>query len=72
MDDEWTYSEPNINEMVTIIKFDDGNESYKYYTNRWYIVGKWRGKIAIVNVTNNTMKIHSISAWKTIALDPLH
>lgn len=72
MNDEWIYFKPNVNEMVTIIKFDDGNENYKYYTNKWYIVGEWRGKIALVNVQDLNMKIDSISKWKTIALEPIH
>ena len=71
MNDEWIYFKPNVNEMVTIIKFDDGNENYKYYTNKWCIVGEWRGKIALVNAHDRNMKINSISKWKTIALEPI-
>jgi hypothetical protein len=68
MNDTWTYFEPDTNEIVTIVTFDDGNEDYKYYTNKWYIFGKWRGKVALVNAENQTIKINSISEWKTTAL----
>lgn len=66
--DEWTYFTPNIKEIVSINTFDDGNEKYKYYTNQWYIFGKWRDKVALVNAENQTIKISSISEWKTIAV----
>ena len=66
--DEWTYFTPNTNEVVSINTFDDGNDEYKYYTNRWHIFGKWRGKVALVNTENLTVKIQSISEWKTIAI----
>ena len=68
MQDDWMYFEPNVSNTVEIIVFDDGNEKYTYYTNKWHIFGKWRGKIALVNADNNTIKINSISEWKTIAL----
>jgi len=66
--DEWIYYEPDTKEIVSINTFDDGNEKYKYYTNRWHVFGKWRGKVALVNAENQTIKIHSISDWKTIAI----
>jgi hypothetical protein len=68
MADDWTYFAPDLSNTVEIIVFDDGNEKYTYYTNKWHIFGKWRGKIALVNADNNTIKINSISEWKTIAL----
>ena len=68
MTDEWTYFAPDLSNTVEIIVFDDGNEKYTYYTNKWHIFGKWRGKIALVNVQDLNMKIDSISKWKTIAL----
>jgi hypothetical protein len=66
--DDWIYFTPNKNHVVSINTFDDGNDQYAYYSNRWYVVGKWRGKIALANAENQTIKIHSISEWKTIAL----
>jgi len=66
--DEWIYYEPDTKEIVSINTFDDGNDEYNYYTNRWYIFGKWRGKVALVNAENKTIKINSISEWKTIAI----
>ena len=66
--DEWVYFKPNPQEIYTINTFDDGNEKYNYYTNHWYIFGKWRGKVALVNTENQTIKISSISEWKTIAI----
>jgi hypothetical protein len=68
MTDEWTYFAPDLSNTVEIIVFDVGNEKYTYYTNKWHIFGKWRGKIALINADNNTIKINSISEWKTIAL----
>jgi hypothetical protein len=66
--DDWTYFTPNTKKVVSITTFDDGNEEYKYFINRWYIFGKWRGKIALTNVENMNIKIKSISEWKTIAI----
>ena len=66
--DEWIYFEPDTKEIVSINTFDDGNEKDNYYTNRWHIFGKWRGKIALVNAENQTIKIQSISQWKTIVI----
>ena len=68
MTDEWTYFAPNVSNTVEIIVFDDGNEKYKYYTNRWHVFGRWRGKVALINAENQTIKIHSISEWKAIAI----
>jgi hypothetical protein len=66
--DDWIYYEPDTSKIYTIGTFDDGNEKYKYYTNRWHVFGKWRGKVALVNAENQTIKISSISDWKTIAI----
>jgi hypothetical protein len=68
--DDWTHFTPNVNNIVSVITFDDGNDLYAYYTNRWFVVGKWRGKIALINAENQTVKINSISEWKTIAIAP--
>ena len=66
--DEWIYFEPDTKEIVSINTFDDGNEKYKYYTHRWHVFGKWRGKVALVNAENQTIKIQSISQCKTIVI----
>lgn len=68
--DDWTHFTPNANNIVSVITFDDGNDLYAYYTNRWFVVGKWRGKTSLINMENQTIKIHSISEWKTIAIAP--
>ena len=68
MTDEWSYFAHDLSNTVEIIVFDDGNEKYTYYTNKWHIFGRWRGKIALVNANNNNIKINSISEWKTISL----
>ena len=68
MDDDWIFF-TNPNKIVSINTFDDGNEKYQYYTNSWYVVGLWRGKIALRNTINPSILISSISEWKTIQLD---
>lgn len=70
--DEWTYFAHNVSNTVEIIVFDDGNEDYKYYTNKWHLFGKWRGKVALINADNHTIKINSISEWKTILCECVH
>ena len=72
MQDEWTYFEPTKKELYEISVFDDGNENYKYYTNKWYMFGKWLGKVALVNAENHTIKIYSISRWKINVVVQLH
>jgi len=41
--------QPNINKEYKILVFDDGNEKYIDYNNKWYIYGDWKGKVALVN-----------------------
>ena len=55
--------------MYKINVFDDGNEEYKPYTNKWIIFGRWKGKVALVNYYILDVIIKSISDWK---LDKLH
>jgi hypothetical protein len=62
--DVWEYFQPNPEEMYTINIFDDGNNQYEVYENKWLLFGKWRGKYALVNIANPNIKIHSISQWK--------
>ncbi len=68
MSADWIYFTPDVSNTVEITVFDDGNEKYNYYINKWYIFGKWRGKVALINAVNQTIKIPSISVWKTIAI----
>jgi hypothetical protein len=39
-------------------------KKYEIYENKWLVFGTWRGKYAIVNKTNQCIKIESISQWK--------
>ena len=67
MNDEWIFfTEPKT--IVSIDTFDDGNEIYQYYTNSWFVIGEWRGKVALRNIANPTIEISSISEWKTIRM----
>ncbi len=52
--------------QVKITVFDDGNDVYKQYENRWYITGsKFHGsKVELTNTVEKDIKIKSISAWK--------
>ena len=43
--------------------FDDGNEGYAAYENRWRIVARWRGKVSLRNASVGAV-IGSISEWK--------
>jgi hypothetical protein len=62
--DDWIYFTPNTEDVYTIFVYDDGNQTYEEYTNEWLINGKWRGKCALINVKDPSVKIHSISKWK--------
>jgi len=68
MADDWCYFIPKTNITYTINVFDDANERYELYTNEWFLFGRWRGKCALVNKVNPTVKINSISEWK---IDPI-
>ncbi len=69
VDDDWIFfTDPKT--IVSIHQFDDGNERYQYYTNSWFVIGQWRGKVKLRNVSNPTIEISSISEWKTIGLSP--
>lgn len=61
---DWTLFYPNYNKPVKINIFDDGNNEYKNYINKWFVCGQWRGKLKLINVDNITI-INSISEWKT-------
>jgi hypothetical protein len=65
-DDWFFFTDPKT--IVAIHQFDDGNEQYQYYTNSWFVIGTWRGKVKLRNTVNSTIEIPSISEWKTIVL----
>ena len=48
-----------------IIVFDDGNNRYQKYENKWFIISKWIGKVHLINIDKQT-EIRSISRWKLI------
>jgi hypothetical protein len=68
MADEWTFYEPKTECMIHM--FDDGNEKYSLFPNRWRQYGDWRGKVALVNAHDATVRITSISAWKICNIEP--
>jgi len=50
-----------------IIVFDDGNQEYENYENKWKLVENLLcGKVTLQNVTDDTIYIKSISWWKVI------
>lgn len=61
---DWIYYEPRSSEEYSIRVFDDGNERYAGYANVWQKYGEWRGKVALVNKVDRSIKIESISEWK--------
>ena len=64
--DEWTYFKPDESLIYTINTFDDGNQRFQQHPNSWFKYGEWRGKIALVNKSNTSVRIESISEWKTM------
>ena len=58
---------------MTIVYFinvyDDGNERYNMYHNRWVILDSWKGKVSIMNKINQCIKIKSISYWKLTQIE---
>jgi hypothetical protein len=61
---DWFYYEPRLGEEYSVRVFDDGNERYAGYVNVWHKYGEWRGKVALVNAVDRSIKIESISEWK--------
>jgi hypothetical protein len=61
---DWDYYEPKLEEEYCINTFDDGNEKYRGYVNVWHPYGEWRGKVALVNKFDTSIRIESISYWK--------
>jgi hypothetical protein len=56
----------NINDIVMIHTFDDGNQRFRNYPNEWKVtdVRYNGGKLELVNNSDNEVLIYSISAWK--------
>ena len=56
----------NIGSKVKISVFDDGNQIYQKYENIWIVFGSFAngGKLRLVNVKDDKVKIYSISTWK--------
>lgn len=61
--DEWKYI-PFKDEYCTINTFDNENDNYKIYENKWILFGRWRGKLALYNLNDPSIIIQSISLWK--------
>ena len=55
-----------INDIVIINVFDDGNQDLKHETNMWKIKNfKFnKGKSVIKHISNENIKERSISSWK--------
>tara|TARA_Y100001935_G_scaffold242388_1_gene232748 strand:+ start:1006 stop:1206 length:201 start_codon:yes stop_codon:yes gene_type:complete len=53
-------------QLFEIIVFDDGNQRFKNYDNKWIIIGsRFNGqKIALKNISDKSIIIRSISSWK--------
>ena len=60
----WNMYSPDESKEYIIQVFDDGNEKYQEYNNSWYIYGDWKGKVAVVNSSNRSITIGSISFHK--------
>ena len=69
---DWVFFEPDTTKKYTIVVFDDGNERYQYYTNEWFVIGRWRGKVALQNLSLPDMKIASISEWKILQVSQVY
>jgi hypothetical protein len=66
MESDWIFFTPNIQEIYGINVYDDGNQVYEQYENKWFMFGSWRGKCALVNTNKSDIK--SISLWKIIKI----
>lgn len=56
--------------FVKIYVFDDGNDKYKDYINKWKIIDyMFNGdKLKLMNINNVNVIINSISTWKTLRI----
>jgi hypothetical protein len=66
--DNWRFFGPDKSLVYEITNFDDGNDKYQKYINRWYIYGSWRGKVALMNAEDQIIRLASISKWKLLEL----
>lgn len=57
--------------LVEICVFDDGNQKFKDYDNKWMISDRMRNgdKLKLVNFTNKDVIINSISSWKVLKIE---
>jgi hypothetical protein len=57
----------NIDTIVEIHTFDDGNQRFKAFDNKWKIIDTMfnGGKLKLMNCDQNDIIIFSISSWKT-------
>lgn len=56
----------NVQTLLEIHTFDDGNEQWIQYPNSWKIIGHPNhGKVTLQNVSHPEIIIRSISQWKT-------
>ena len=56
-----------IGTIIEIHTFDDGNQRYKAFNNKWKIIDTMfnGGKLKLMNCENDDIIIYSISTWKT-------
>lgn len=56
--------------LYKINTYDDGNDKYKRYANKWIIMETMfdGGKVKLKNKINTEIVINSISSWKIIKL----
>jgi hypothetical protein len=66
--DNWHFFGVDKSVVYEITNFDDGNDVYQKYINKWYIYGSWRGKVAIINAEDPNIRLASISKWKLLNL----
>jgi len=62
---DWQHVTLDHKNPIQIRIFDDENDKYKQYENNRIIFGKWKGKIALFNASDENIIIDSISVWKT-------
>ena len=56
------------NYLNRIILFDDGNQRYREYPNKWIITSSkmYGSKLTLRNFIFQKIKIESISSWKVV------
>ena len=57
------------NYLNRIIVFDDGNQKYREYPNKWIITSSkmYGSKLTLRNFIFQKIKIDSISSWKVVS-----